>query len=121
MDGAFRGNGDTGEPPPQALPNFPGTPARVFLLYVQDVVLYLEGKFLGAAVGAAASVGEPLKTAFLVAVEDLVAGLARDAKLPAELGHRLARQPTSHKLQPFIHHRTLLPWHDSLPRKGEKV
>jgi hypothetical protein len=28
--------------------------------------------------------------------------------------------PASHKLKPFIHHRTLLPWHHFLPEKGKK-
>jgi 3-deoxy-D-arabino-heptulosonate 7-phosphate (DAHP) synthase len=37
-----------------------------------------------------ASIGQPPNTAFLVAVEYFVTGLARDTELPAELGHRLA-------------------------------
>jgi hypothetical protein len=37
-----------------------------------------------------ASVREPLHAAFLITIEDLIAGLAGDAKLPAKFRHRLA-------------------------------
>jgi hypothetical protein len=45
---------------------------------------------MGIAIGPAASVGQPLNAALLIAIEDLVAGLARNAELPAKFGHRLA-------------------------------
>ena len=58
--------------------------------------------------------------AFLIAIEDLIAGLAGNPKLPAKFRHRLAGEPASHKLHSFIHDRTLPPWHNSLP-VGRKV
>src|SRR5260370_28546709 len=61
-----------------------------------------------------------LKAAFLIVLEDLVAGFAGTSYLPEEFGHRLAREPASHKLQTFIHHRTLLPRHHFLPQKKGK-
>ena len=46
MDGALGRNLDPGEPAHQALANLTRTPAGVFALNVQDVVLYLEGSLL---------------------------------------------------------------------------
>jgi hypothetical protein len=62
----------------------------VLPLNVQNVVLHLKRKLVGIAIGTPASVGEPVNAAFLIAIEDLVAGLAGDAKLPAKFRHRLA-------------------------------
>src|SRR3984957_10707656 len=120
MDGTFRRDGNTGEPAQQALTDFASTPAGVLVLYVQDEVFDLERKLVGVAIRTSASVREPLHAAFLITIEDLIAGLAGDAKLPAKFRHRLARQPASHKLPSFIHCRTLLPRHRSLPLR-EKV
>ena len=64
--------------------------AGVLVLHIQNKVFHLERKLVGVAVRAAASVCEPLNTAFLIAIEDLVAGLARNAERPAEFRHRLA-------------------------------
>src|SRR5260370_15775889 len=72
-------------------------------------------------IGRMASVGHPLNSTFLVTIEDLVAGLARNPKLSAEFRHRLAGEPASHKLQSLVHHRTLLPPHHSLPKRGKSV
>ena len=58
--------------------------------YVQDVVLNLERKLVGIAIGAATSIAEPFKTAFLITIKDLVPGFARDAEFPAKVGYRLA-------------------------------
>ena len=52
--------------------------------HVQDIVFHLKGKLVGIAKGAPAPVGESLHPAFLIAIEDLVAGLAGDSELPAE-------------------------------------
>jgi hypothetical protein len=59
-------------------------------LHIQDKVLHLKGKLVGIATGTAAPVGQPLNSAFLVAVEDLVAGLAGDSELPAKFRQWLA-------------------------------
>src|SRR5712692_8850151 len=90
MDGTFGGNLDAGEPPDQALSDLTGAPAGVFTLNVQEVVLHLQGKLMGIAIGAPTPVAQPLNAAFLVAIEDLVARLAGNTKLPAEFRHRLA-------------------------------
>ena len=84
------GNGNSGESADQALADLASTPAGVLALHVQDVVLHLKRKLIGIAIGTSASVGQPLNAAFLVAIEDLVAGLAGNPELPAKFRHRLA-------------------------------
>jgi hypothetical protein len=64
-----------------------------------------------------ASVREPLQAAFLITIEDLIAGLA---EMPNSLQRSAIASPASHKLQSLIHHRTLLPRHHSLPSTGRK-
>jgi hypothetical protein len=90
MDGAFGGKGNVGESTEQALANFASTPAGVLVLDVQNVVLDLKGKLVGVAKGTPASVAESVNAAFLVAIEDLVAGLAGYPELPAKFRHRFA-------------------------------
>src|ERR1700682_2056034 len=92
MNRALGGDGDAGEPPDQALADLTGAPTGVFALHVQDKVLHLKGNLMSIAIGAAASVRQPLNATFLIAIEDLVAGFAGNSGLPAELGHRLPRQ-----------------------------
>src|ERR1700724_2235451 len=90
MNGAFGRYRDTGKPAQEALANLTGTPAGVLALHVQDEVFHLEGKLMRIAVGSSASVRQPLHPTLLVAIEDFVACLARDPKLPAEIRHFLA-------------------------------
>src|ERR1700730_18031521 len=102
MNGAFSGDRSAGEPADQTFPDFASHPAGVLVLHVQDVVLHVEGKLVGVAIGASAPVRQPFDPAFLVATEDLIAGLAGDAQLPAELGHRLPRPAAGEKTPTFI-------------------
>jgi len=121
MDGAFGGKWDVGEAAQQSLADFPSAPTGMLTLHIQDVVLHLKGQLIGIAIGASASVGEPVNAAFLIAIEDLVAGLARDPELSAQIPHGLARESASYELNSLIHDRTLLPRHSLSSPKGEKV
>src|ERR1700757_4841629 len=85
MDGALGRNRNIGKPAQQAFANFPCTPTGVFTLDVQNEVLHLKGKLVGVAIGAATAVGQALHAAFLITVEDFIAGLAGDPKLTAQL------------------------------------
>jgi hypothetical protein len=82
---------------------------------------YLKRKLMSIAVGASTSIRQPLKTAFLIAIENLVTGLPSNSKFSAKFRHRLAGWPASHKLQSLMHYRTLLPRHHSLPKRGKSV
>src|SRR5438552_1752702 len=115
MDRAFGRNSHSGEPPDEALPDFTSTPAGVLALDVQNVVFNLQRKLTAKAIGSATPFRQSLDPAFLITIEDLVAGLAGDRELSAEFRHRLAFQQAGNKANTFIHNRTLLPRHHSLP------
>src|ERR1700682_1041849 len=93
MDSALGRNGNAGEPANQAFADFSSTPAGVLALHIQDVVLDLERKLVGIALGTPACVSEPLHPPFLIRIEDLVAVLAGDPHLPENSPHRLAGEP----------------------------
>ena len=90
MNGAFGRNLDTGKSANQALSNLTSSPGGVLALHIQDIVFNLKRKLMGIVTGAPAPVGQPLNATFLVAIEDLVAGLAGERELSAEFRHRLA-------------------------------
>jgi hypothetical protein len=90
MDGAFGWDGGVGESAEQTLANLASTPAGVLTFHVQNIAFHLEGKLVGVAIGTPASIGQSLHPTFLVAIEDLVASLAGDTKLPAKISRRLA-------------------------------
>ena len=90
MDGALGRNLDPRESTDQALANLSCTPGGVLALDVQDVVLDLERQLVRIVMGAPASVRQPLYPTLLVAIENLVARLAGDPKLPAQIRHLLA-------------------------------
>jgi hypothetical protein len=59
-------------------------------LHVENEILHLKRQLMRVTVGTPASVGKPLNAAFLVTIEDLLAGLAGDTELPAQFRHRFA-------------------------------
>src|SRR5215472_12955202 len=100
MDRAFGGELDPRESPRQALSDLARTPAGMLVLDVEDIVLHLKGESIRIPIRTPAPVGQPLNSAFLVVIEDLVPSLTGDSEFPAEFRHRLARQSPSHKLKP---------------------
>src|SRR6516225_6655256 len=122
MDRTFSRNFDARESSCKTLSDFTGTPARVLLLHMENIVLYLKRQLVRIVMGSSAAVGQSLHPTFLVAIEDLVTGFAGDAELPAQFRHRLARDPATHKLNSFVHNRTFLPRHSLPPlfKKGKK-
>ena len=61
------------------------------------------------------AIGKALDTTILVALEDLVTGLAGDIELAAEDGHLLAFEQPRYEPKSLIHLVTLLPRHFALP------
>src|SRR5260370_836907 len=104
----------------QELADPAGTPMGLVALGRDDQAFDLPRQLVGVANRRARAVGQRLETVFLVALEDLVAGLARNAERATALAHRFAVQQPSDEPQALVHHRTLLPRHPSLPRKGER-
>ncbi len=97
-------------------------PVRFLAFGRYDSRFDLCGQLVGVSSGPPGTIREPLQPAFLIALEDLVAGLARDPELPAQPGHALAIFEPNHETYAFVHNRTFLPWHPtSRPLPGEKV
>jgi hypothetical protein len=65
------------------------------------------------------AIGQAVQAAILVALVDLVAGLAGDIEFPTQAGHLLAVEQSSHESETFIHFGTLLPGHLRLPQSPE--
>src|SRR5258708_16587230 len=104
----------------QELANVASTPMRLLALEGDDQALDLGWQLVGVAHGAARAMPQRCDPAILVALEDLVAGLAGDPELPADFGHRFAIEQFRHKPQALIHYRTLLPRHKHLPHEAGK-
>jgi hypothetical protein len=90
-------------------------PVGFLLFEVQDGSLDLLRQLVTVAPGPTRTVRQSFQTGFLIAVKDLRAGLARDRELSTQSRHFLPVQQARHKANTFIHNRTLLPRHHSLP------
>src|SRR5579862_692484 len=95
----------------EALPDLAGAPVWFLALSGHDGGFDLFGQLVGVSVGAPGPIREPLQSAFLITVEDLIAGFARNLKLAAQRGHALAVFESNHETYAFVHNRTFLPWH----------
>src|SRR5271169_7248006 len=116
VDGAARGNLHlTGKATHQAFADLARTPEGLVPLEGEDGGLHLRRQLVAVAPGPARTVGQSFQTGFLVAVKYLVAGLARDGELATQRRHLLPIQQARDKTHTFIHNRTLLPRHHSLP------
>ncbi len=119
MHGADGGGGDIAMQAPELLADLRRAPARSLPLELHDQRLDLKGQLVRLPVGPAATIGQPFEPAILIALEDLVAGLARDIELAAQGRHLLAVEQSRYESQPFIHLVTLLPRHFALPQSAE--
>jgi hypothetical protein len=117
MDGAFGGNFDVAvEPAHQQFADLAGAPVRLLTLQPDDQGLELLRQLVGIAHRPPGAVAQRFKAVLLVAIENLVPGLAGDTELPADLGHSLPIQKPGDKAQAFFHHRTRFPRHPHLPQ-----
>src|SRR5260370_30636872 len=116
VDGAAGRNLNlTGKATQQAFADLARAPVRLLPFEVEDGGLHLLGQLVAVTPGSARTVRQSFQTGFFVAVKDLVTGLAGDSELSTESRHFLPFQRAGHKANTFIHNRTLLPLHHSLP------
>jgi len=94
-------------------------PVRFVLLQAHDQRLDLEGKLVGLPIRPARAIRQSLKATVVVAVNKLVAGLARDAELPAQPRHLLPFQHAGNELQSLVHGFAHLPGHLRSPQKPQ--
>src|SRR3981081_1803205 len=74
-------------PPDQQLANLARTPMRLLGLQADNQGLDLGRQLIGVADRPPGAVAQRFEAMLLVAVENLVAGLAGDPEIPADLGH----------------------------------
>lgn len=115
VDGADRGRLDHRQPPGQLVADLGCAPTGIVPLDADNGLLDLEGQFVRVTVRTPGPVFQSADSERLVAVEDLVAGLARDAELPAYPRHLLAIEKPGYKTKTFIHRSTLFPGHRKFP------
>src|ERR1700685_1921985 len=104
----------------EALPDLAGAPVWFLTLGRYDGRFDLLGQLVCISLGAPGTIREPLQSAFLIAVDDLVAGFAGNLKLAAQRGHALAVLEPNHESYALVHNRTFLPWHPTRPPTGKK-
>ena len=93
MDGASGRDADVAvQPSDQQFADLACAPMRLVLFETDDEALDLRRQLVGIAHRPARSVRQGLEAMLLIAVEDFVAGLPRDAELPAHICHGLAVQ-----------------------------
>ena len=107
--------------PGKPLPDLRCAPVRLILLQTHDLRLDLKGQLIGVPIWPARAIGQAFQPDLIVAGEDLVAGLARDAELPAQPRHLLPVQQPGDELEALIHRVTLLPGHVCSPAKSPIV
>lgn len=121
MDRALCGDAHiAGEALDEQLSDLAGAPVGALTLGADDETLELGRQLVGIAPGPPRAIAERFEAVLLVAIEDLVAGLAGDAELAGKIGHGFTLEQAGHEAQAFFHHRTLLPGHLHLPPKTGK-
>src|SRR5713101_3752369 len=109
VDGTLSGDPDiAGQATHQELSDLAGTPMGLVLLELDDRALHLARQLVGIAHRPPRAIGQSLEPMLLVAIEDLVAGLARYAELATQMAHLLTFHQASHKPKALLHHRTPL-------------
>src|SRR5437762_6525659 len=83
VDGADRRGLDIAMQPPELFADLRCAPTRAFPLELNDRLLDLGWQPVGVSVGPSTTIGESVEATVLVALVDLVAGLARDIELAA--------------------------------------
>src|SRR5438552_18487987 len=101
--------------PPHLLADLRRAPAGSLTLKLHDQLLDLQGQLVRLPIGPPTAIGQTFETAILIALEDLVTGLARDIELAAQGRHLLAIQPSRYESKKLIHILTLLPMHFEIP------
>jgi len=82
---------------PQLLANLRRPPIGLLALELDDQAHDRHGQLVGLPIGPATAIGQPGNPAVLVALEDLVAGLARNIELATQHRHLLALEQSGDK------------------------
>jgi len=99
----------------QLVANLGSTPRGVFLLDPKDRAFDLVGQPVGMPIGPTGAAVEPIETAGLVALVDLVASDPRDPELAAQRCHLLALEEPGNESEALVHRFTRSPRHPGAP------
>jgi len=88
--------------PQQALANLAGSPVRFLAPGCNDCRFHLLGQLIGIAERPARSIAQTFPTTLLVTLEDLVAGLPRNAELATQASHAFPVLEPDHKAHSSI-------------------
>lgn len=117
VNGAFGGNLDVAvEATHQQFANLASAPVWLLALQPDNQDLDLLRELVGKTDRPPGAVAQRLEPVLLVAIENLVAGLAGYAELPADLGHGFPVQKPGDKAKALFHYRTRFPRHPHLPQ-----
>ncbi len=86
-----------GQPAHQQFPDLARAPVRLVAPGLDDQPLDLVGQLVGVSDRSPRAIAKRFKTLLLVAVEDLVAGLAGNPELPAHIAHAFSFQKAGHE------------------------
>src|ERR1039457_654453 len=101
---------------PELLADLWRTPTRSLVLELNDQALDLNRQLIGMPIGPPTAISESFETTVLVALEDLIAVLARDIELATQRRHLLAVEQSRYESESLIHLVTLLPRHFAPPQ-----
>lgn len=122
MDGTRRGDALVpSEPPDKDLADLARAPVWLVALRLDDLTLDLPGKLVGVAHRPARPIGERDRPILPIALEQLVAGLSRNAERSADVGHRLTIEQSRDEAEAFVHDGPFLPRHQHPPQKAKSV
>src|SRR5262249_31321308 len=99
---------------PELFADLRRAPVRILSLQAHDRRLNGRRQSIGLPMRTVAPIRECLNPTVLVAVEDLVAGLARNPELGAQRRHLFALEQAGDKPESLVHDVTLLPRHAPL-------
>lgn len=86
-------------------------PSALLALEPDDQTFELRRELIGVTDRPPGAIGQGFEPVFFVSIEDLVAGFAGDAEIPAQVRHRLTVQQAGDKAKAFFHDRTRFPRH----------
>jgi hypothetical protein len=123
VDRALGGDANVaGQLPDQELADLARAPVRLLGLEPDDQAFDLLRELVGIAHRPAGPIAQCRQPVLLVAIKNLVAGLAGYPEFPAYVRHGLPVQETGDKAKAFFHNRTRSPRHPHLPlAKKRKV
>ena len=95
--------------PQQALANLACSPVWFLAPGCDDCRFYLLGQLIGVAMRPSRAIAQALESTLLVAVENLIPGLAGNVEFPAQRRHIFPVVEPDYETHSLVHYRTFPP------------